>query len=479
MTPLLGFTPDAEVTEAGILIDCSQFIPYQAGMEAAAGVVTPSDVPALGAACIGAALVYKRDDTRRTLAGTTTGLYELSSGTWNDVSAGTYTGGSDTRWMFTQFGDTTVATNRADTIQSSTSGAFAAISGAPKAEIVFAVGTQVMALNINDGTEKADGWACCASFDVSNWTPNVATQANSGQLVASSGKITAGARLGEYAVAYKRKSLYLGQYVGGAAVWDWIPTIGVGCVGKEALCEVDGLHFFVGEDNFWLFDGTRPTPIGDGVRQWFFGRVNPSYLHRIQCVYERAHKRVRVFYPGSSATSCNECLVYHLATKQWGRADRSIEAVVNFVAPGVTIDGLDALYATIDDVTTAPFDSSYWSSGSTALAVFNTSHQLQTLAGAPGECSFTTGDLGEDDAVTTLSQIRLRFAAGRAPTTASVTTAHKMGSGENYTTGVTSSINDGKFDVLRAARWHRATVTMTGSPRVTGIRAQIKSSGRR
>lgn len=479
MTPLTGFAPDLETTTPGVLTDCAQLIPYQAGMESAPGVVTPPTVPVLAAECLGATVVTKRDDTRRTFAGTTTKLYELASGSWTDVSGSAYTGGADTRWMFAQFGDTTVAANRADTIQSSSSGAFASIGTAPKAEIVFAVGTQVMALNTNDGAEKTDGWHCCASFNVTDWTPSIATQAARGQLVASPGKITAGARLGEYAIAYKQKSLYIGQYVGGAGVWDWIPVIGVGCIGKEAVCEVDGLHFFVGEDNFWLFDGTRPTPMGDVVRQWFFDRVNAGYLYRTKCIYERQKRRVWVFYPGNGSTVCNEALVIHLGTKQWGRANRNVEAVVNFIAPSVTIDGLDALYATIDAVTTAPFDSAHWSAGAASLAVVNTSHQLQTLNGNPSECSFTTGDLGNDDAFTLLKRIRLRFAAGRAPTTASVSTQHKKTSGDQYEAGLTSSINDGKFDVLRSARWHKATVTMTGSPRVTGIDSDIKVSGRR
>lgn len=479
MTPLTGFAPDLETTTPGVLTDCVQFIPYQSGMEAAPGAVTPLSVTALAAECIGAAVVILRDDTRRTFAGTATKIYELGTGVWTDVSGATYTGGADTRWVFAQFGDTTIATNRADVMQSSSSGAFAAISGAPKAEIVFTVGSFVMALNVNDGAEKADGWHCCASFDASDWTPSVATQANRGQLVASSGKITAGLRLGEYAIAYKSKSLYIGQYVGAPAVWDWIPVIGVGCVGKEAVCEVDGLHFFVGEDNFWLFDGTRPTPVGDVVRQWFFDRVNKPFLYRTKCVYERNQRRVWVFYPGNGSSFCNEVLVIHLSSKQWGRANRAIEATVNFIAPSITIDGLDAYYATIDDITTAPFDSAYWTAGASSLAVVNASHQLQTLTGTPTECSFTTGDLGDDATPTLLKRVRLRFGASRAPATASVTTRHKKNSGDPYEAGLTASINDGKFDVLRSARWHKATVTMTGSPRVTGIDSEIAASGRR
>lgn len=482
MTPLLGFAPDVEAPTPGMLVDCSQFIPYLTGMEAAPALQTPTGVPALADDCQGAAVVTLLDGTRRVIAGTQSALYELASSTWSDVTGTPYTGGTDSRWSFTQFGDTTVAANRADTIQFSNSGAFADISGAPKAEIVFSVGAFVMALNVNDGADKPDGWHCCAAFDVSDWTESVTTQSASGRLVSTPGQLTAGLRLGEYAVAYKSSSIYLGQYVGAPAVWDWILVPGgeSGCVGKEALCDVDGAHFFVGTDNFWLFDGTRPVPVGDGqVRQWFFDNSDPGNIFKTKCVYDRQQNRVWVFYPSAGSSVCDSALVFHLKNKQWGKADTTVQAVLNYVAPGFTFDTWDDAGATFDTLPDISFDSQYWLSGGKALSVFNTSNQLQSFNGVAGTSSFTTGDAGDDDAVTLLKQIRLRFAAGYKPLTASVATFNKMSSGDDFTPGPVSTINDGKFDILRAARWHRAVFTMTGDVRVTGINPTFVSSGQR
>lgn len=483
MTPLLGFAPDLEAPTPGVVVDCSQFIPYLSGMEAAPSLQTPNGVPALASACQGAAVVTKLDSTRRVFAGAQTALYELSAGVWSAVTRGSaYTGGSDTRWSFTQFGNTTLAANRADVIQSSTSGAFADVATAPKAEIVFSVGAFVMALNTNDGTDKPDGWHCCAAFNAASWTPSVTTQAASGRLVSTPGGMTAGARLGEYAVAYKTNSIYLGQYVGAPVVWDWLLVSGgeAGCVGKEALCDIDGAHFFVGTDNFWIFDGTRPVPIGDGqLRQWFFDNSDAANLFKTKCVYDRQQNRVWIFYPSAGSSVCNSALVYHLKNKQWGRANTSVQAVLNYISPGFTIDGLSAISATIDGLPDIALDSQYWLSGGRALSVFNTSNQLQTFTGTAGTSSFTTGDAGDDDTVVLLKQIRLRFAAGFKPDTAMCDTLNKMNSGDTFTPGPSSSINDGKFDVMKSARWHRATFTMTGNARVTGINPTFAPAGKR
>jgi hypothetical protein len=484
MIPFLGFAPDLDATAPGVITDCTNFIPYASGMEGGPSATTPSGVPALAAACIGAAVLTNLSGTRRILTGTTTKLYELSSSLWDDIGrAAAYTGGTDTRWMFAQFGNTALATNRTDEMQRSTGAGvdFANIASAPKAEIIFSVGSQIMALNTNDGTEKPDGWHCCALNDETDWTTSITTQAASGRLVSSAGALTAGARLGEFAMAYKAKSFYIGRYVGAPSVWDWQQVSGgeAGCVGKEALCDLGAVHFFVGDDNFWLFDGARPVPIGDSVRQWFYDNSSPQYRYRTKCVFDRQNNRVWVFYPSTSASTCDSALVYHVKTKQWGRSDRSVEAVLNYTAAGLTFDTWDSAGATYDALPDIPFDSQFWLAGGQALAAFNASHQLQNLTGSSASSGFTTGDAGDDDQYSLLTGIRLRFAPGYKPTTASVQTYHKATSGDGYTTGPTATLNDGRFDVMTEDRWHKAAFSFTGPVRVTAGRAAVDRGGER
>ena len=483
MDKLLGFSPDMEPTTPGVITDCTNFIPYENGMRGAPTGSTPASVPALAAACVGGVVITKLDDTRRIIAGTLTKLYELSGGSWSDVSTGSYTGGVDSRWSFTQFGNATLAANLADTIQRSNgSGAFSAISGAPRAKIIFSVGSFVMALNTNDGAVKQNGWHCCATFDDTDWVASTTTLSAKGQLVSSPGQITAGGKLGEYAVAYKEKAIHLGQFVGAPSVWDWqqIPGGDAGCVGQDAWCDIGGAHFIVGTDNLWVFDGSRPQPIGVGkVRQWFFDNSNPSYRYKTQCIFDRQNNVVWVFYCSNASTTLDSALVYSLQSKEWGRATINVDAVLNYVSAGVTIDGLSGTSATIDGLSSYSFDSQFWLSGGRALSFFNTSRQLQLLTGTSSSSSFTTGDVGDDDAVSLLSQLRLRFGPSFAPTTATVQVFGKFTEGDALTTGPSSSINDGKFDVLQSARFHRAMYSFTGDVRVIATGAKLAPDGER
>lgn len=482
MDKILGFSPDAEATTSGIMTACTNMVPYDNGMMGAPTGIGATGVPVLGAACTGAVVATKLDDTRRVFAGTTTKLYELLLGSWSDASrVGDYTGGVDARWSFAQFGDATLASNGVEAIQRSLStGDFADIAGAPKAKIIFSVGAFVMALNTNDGTVKTDGWHCCASFNDADWTPDIATLATSGRLVSSAGAITAGARLGEYAIAYKEKAIYVGQFVGAPAVWDWLQVPGgeAGCVGQDALTDIGGAHFVVGKDNIWIFDGSRPVNIADGqVRQWFFDNAAPSYLYKTKCIFNRQTNLVWVFYCSLNSTTPDTALVYHVKTKQWGKVSLPVEAVVDYIESGATIDGMEAVISTIDGWSVVSFDSPYWTSGARTLAYFDTSHQLKSLVGASVDSSFSTGHAGDDDMVTLLSKIRLRFAPGYKPTTAAVTTYSTMTEGDTMTERATGSLNDGKFDVLQAARFHRADFTFTGDVRVVGIAASLKPQG--
>jgi hypothetical protein len=484
MTPLLGFIPDADPTTPGIITDCTNLEPYEAGFRGAPTPVTVG-VAALSAECRGAVVATKLDGTRRLFAGTQTKLYELAGTTWVDRSAGAYTGSSESRWSYCQFGDTTIATNLGDAMQSSASGAFAAIAGAPKAKVVVsATNNFVIAFNTNEAVygSSPDRWWCCAQNDQTNWTPSVTTSANTGRLIGVEGAIQAALPLGDYVVAYKSRGVFLGVYVGGAVVWQWnlIPGGECGAIGQDAVCDIGGAHFIVSNDNFWIFDGTRPIPIGTGVNhQWFIRNSSYTFRYRTKVVFDKQNALVRIYYPSATSTgACDACLVYHIGNKKWGRNNITVEAPLYFIAPGITIDGLDAAYsATIDGLPSVPLDSPYWLTGGQLPAVFDTTHSLMSLTGTCGSSGFITGDMGDDDAVTCLERVRIRFLL--QPATASCTGRYTMNEGGSFTDGATNTINDGKFNLRQSGRFHRLAFTFTGDHKESAIDAVPIKVGKR
>lgn len=477
MTPLVGFAPDVDPTTPGIFTDCAQVIPSESGFTAALSPVAVG-IAALPAACRGAIVANKLDGTRRLFAGTQTKLYELAGTTWTDRSkAGSYTGSPESRWSFAQFGDTTIASNLADPMQASVSAAFADIPTAPRAKIVVSASNNfVLAFNTNEGTYGAspDRWWCCAQGNQNDWVVNVSTGANTGRLVAVGGPINAARTLGDYVVAYKSKAIFLGSFAGPPVAWQWTLISGAeaGAIGSESVCDIGVAHFIIGEDNFWIFDGTRPIPIGNEVvRAWFNENCSGTYRYKTTVSYDRQLDLVYISYPSRNSIGiCDACLVFHVGTKRWGRADSIRQAPMNFASPGVTIDGLDAYASTIDGLPDVPFDSPYWLSGARMAAYFDGAGLLVANSGVPGASSITTGDLGDDDSVTMLDEVRMRFT--RAPATAIATGFCKQNEGEALQPGAACPINDGKFDLRQSGRFHRVRFDFTGSLKATAWKAK-------
>lgn len=484
MSLLLGFTPDADPTQDGVMTDCTNLVPTERGMEGGPAPVAPTGIGPLASECRGATVVTLLSGGRRVLAGAQTKMYELSGTTWTDVSrAANYTGSTENRWSFAQFGNATVAANDTEVLQASvTSGAFADIATAPTARMVISVANFVIAFNTVDGTygDSPDRWWCCALNDHTSWTPSVTTQANTGRLVGAAGEITAAAQLGSNAVAFKSRAMYLGSYVGSPVVWQWDQIPGdVGCVGPEAVADAGGVLLFLGEDNFYLFDGTRPVPIATNqVRQWFFDNSSANYRYRTQACFDRQNNRVWFFYPGrESSGACDKALVYHLVTKQWGRADRAIEAVLNYVNPGFTYDSIGTTYPTWDDLPAVPYDSQFWLGGGRVFSVFDATHQIVSLVGTSTGSGFVTGDMGDDDGVTFVRRVRLRFLT--TPTSATVAGSTKRVEGDALTNGGSGTLNDGGFDIRQSGRWHRFAFEFVGPVAVNAIRFDSGSAGKR
>jgi hypothetical protein len=487
--PIQGYQPDADPFTPGVITDCQTFIPTIKGYVAAPeGVELP--VATLADHPRGAAAVILLDATNRVFAGTEDKLYERTGFTWTDVSrVGDYASGPERRWRFAQFGNATIATNRADAMQVSvTSGDFADLGGSPpKAGIVFTVGDFVMTLDYDDGVDDyPDGWYCSGIGNHAEWdTTDVATQSANGRLLDIPGPIKAGARLGSQAAVYKENGIWLGTYQGPPLVWAWqfIPG-GAGCVSQEALVEVTvnggPAHVFMGVDDVYLFDGSRPVSLGTGkVRQFLQNNLDHRYRQQTLSCHDRANGIIRFFFVSKSnaSTRPDMCLAYNYLTNQFGRDDRDVHAAIEYVNGNITWDDLGTLYSTWEDLPIElSYDSPYWSASQTVPIVFGITDELLSLTGAAGSSSFTTGYLGDADDYATVERVRLRY-IGSTSATGTMINYYLHDIGDSDTTGETTTLNGSKFDVMRSARWHKFKFNMDGDYGVSAIRPTYSGDG--
>ena len=479
MTPYVGFKPDVDPTTPGVITACTDLLPTLKGFKARPSA-SASGYAALAAACTGAAVILKLDGTSRMFAGTGTKLYEGSNLAWTDRSrGGNYS--ATINWRFTQFGNSTLATNKTDVLQVSTTGAFADISGAPKASTMDAAAGFVMLGATNDGTygDQTDRWWCSAYQDATSgtaWTPDVTTQCTTGRLIDAPGGINCIKALGSNFVAYKAKSMFLGSYVGAPSVFSWVQIPGeIGTNSQESVVSIGTSHLFIGNDNIWMFDGSRPVPIGSDINQWFFARLNKAYRHLIRGLHEKEATRVWFFYPSENSVTNDSAIIYNYTTDRWGTATLTTEIPLEYLNGTITFASMGTLFSTFADIVAVPFDSDYWMQAAAVPAYFDSAHTLQLLIGTSSGCSITTGDIGDDTQLSLATRVRPRFLT--SPTTGTMVNYFRDNLGDDATEGESATLDSGKFDVLCSARWHHFKYTYTGDVEVVGDAVSLVPDG--
>jgi len=486
-----GFEPDADPSDPGILTDCDGLIPTLNGVTAIPSNVDVG-VDALASAAASAVSITNLDGTIDIYAASkgtaaTSVIYKLSGNTWGNISAagGTYSANTAAQWTFAQYGDTILAAQLGDAIQA-TSSATASFhtmslsSGSFKARIIETVLDFAVAFNLDDtnlasGTYgvAADRWICSAAGNVYDWATSIATQSTSGRLTDYPGPITAGKRLGSNLVAYKRESMFFGQYVGAPEVWRWraVPGEGLGTWGPYSVVNIETAHIFWGFDNAYLYDGTRPIPIATNrVASWFFDNLNIAEADKMVGYHDRQNFRVYWFFPSSSGPALDRYIAYNYRADRWTQGLKNIQTAFEYLTPSRTYDGLNDIYSatTYNDLPTAPYDNWQLTSSSPLFAVFDTANKIQTINGTPSDSSFTTGVIGTDDKISLIDRVRPRFRTAPSVGTQTHITLDVQGGAETTAT-MGTSIYRGGFDHVYAGRWHKFKHSYSGNMEIVGV----------
>lgn len=476
------YAPDLDPMIPGVIVEMSNMVPTNNE-----GFRQPYDrfavsANALAATPVGAYSAVFNNGAVKWLAGTPTKLYQLSGvdyTAWFDVTRGTAPGAytSGTKWNFAQYGDVTIACNKEDSTQHS-SGAggnipFTNLTGAPRA-VIPAVSNECLVLfNYNDGTETPDGWFSSKQGDYTSWTTTGAGSiASSGRLRKTPGAITAAVAFGEDIIAFKKSGMYVGQYVGTVGStfvgWSWrcIDT-SVGCISQNHLVEIDNALIFVSERDIYIYDGGKPSPITDGVKNAFFHDLGVtggslSVIRTMKLLKDDISNVVYFMASGGTFTP-----VYNYKTGKWGQikgyrgAQESIAAVFSstefqsIALPGIATNAIDV--------------KAFVFSG---LSLYN----IDTLKMATGTtATFRTGFIGDPKGKSLLSRLFLRFTspfrtgetttypAAVASVTADINSYDQPGGAVTGTATAATMKAGNIMDAFKSGRFLSALFTITAS----------------
>ena len=329
---LVGFAPDAPEDTPGIFTYSDAIVPTSRGFSNS-GYPTPASSQLNDYANNGA-VVTKVDGTDRIFVGTSSKIYEYDPaglGTTTDRSGLAYSASNSVTWSFAQFGDVTLAVNKNNTLQACTTGNFAAVSGAPKATIVVTPSLPqlqfAMCFNYDDGTNNyQDGVFWSAGSNYADWTPSIATGCGNVRVTDIGGPFTAAIPFRDGVVAFKRRSMYLGRYVGPPAIWEFERiSADVGCIGKVAVVEANDALYFIDEHGFWRYDGSYPQQVPGAVRQFWATYIAGNSVavsgakNHVRATWDKQRNRLWFSYGADGTGSPANYLVYNPDSGFWAQ----------------------------------------------------------------------------------------------------------------------------------------------------------------
>jgi hypothetical protein len=414
--------------------------------------------------------------TTNVFAGGATKLFRLDGSTLNlnDVSkTGGYT--NVTKFTFSQFGNSIIAANNINKLQSFTLGSsslFADLAvAAPVAKYVTTVRDFVVTANLDAGTyPNKVQWSNIN--DETNWTSGGASQSDY-QIISDGGNIT-GLSGGETGLVLLERAIVRMTYIGSPFFFQF-DTIarGIGCVEGNSVTQYGGLTFFLGIEGFYACDGQTVESIGnEKIDRWFLENANPSAFNTMSATVDPFRKIVIWNFADNFANRI--ILIYNWQVKKWSYATTDVDYVANSATAGATLEGMD-LFGTMDSITTS-FDSPLFSGGKFLLAGART-NKIVTFTGQPSAAQIDTGLVGSE-APSVITLARPLVDAGSAD----VAIASQVLLNQSVEFGAyTSASSENRVSLRSAGKYHKLSIKPTGAnwSNVIGVDIEITGQGTR
>lgn len=472
MPRLLGFAPDSEVRTEGALLSCSNLVPTRKGFASVRALnslgALALETPAHGMGCITTGL------GRFIYAGTVDKIYKYAEPDWQRVSRLVpYIAAP--HWMFTNFGDVVLAASGVNKIQSLPNvvgqpfDRFDDIPEAPKAKLVVVSNGFVLAFSIEG---NPDGWACSALYDHLTWVPNAAKQSANGRLIDSMGEIVAALPLGDGVAVYKKNVVYLATYVGAPSqniIWAFERVSKeAGALSSTSVADIGGKHFIVGQNDFFIFDGSRPYRLEAPVKEWFFRRLHKKKVDSVVCFFDETTRCVYISFCDKTLSDTNNTtLVYNIDTQCWGKIDFGANVSGAFYSIGITYDALGERFRVYNDLTADVFDEIGFSEVFSSPKFFNADNVLCDMSGAPLDSKLETWIAGDYSDISRVLRVLPEFTT--APQASTLTHLYADHPTKPFRSFNETGLVNGLYYTNLSSRWHQFKITTKGLFEITSL----------
>jgi len=133
------------------------------------------------------------------------------------------------------------------------------------------------------------------------------------------GRIVDGLSLRDAFVVYRERSISVFDYVGGQFVWQirHVSTT-VGLISPNAIAEVKGIHYFIGDGDILMYDGTSiESLLHNKLRVRFTSNYSTENFVNSYVVQSNIHSEVWFCIPSSSAIYPDLAYIYNWKDQTW------------------------------------------------------------------------------------------------------------------------------------------------------------------
>ncbi len=401
----------------------------------------------------------------------------------NASKAGNYNIGASGRWRFTQFGDKVlVAGTTAEDVQKwqlGTDTSFSDLSAScPKCDFITVVRDQVWTASVDTGSGKIPFRVQWSGInDETSWT--VGTDQSDFQDIPDAGAIT-GLAGGQTAVILMERAIAVASYVGSPLIYqiDRVETAR-GCAYSGSVAQIGRMVFYLSEDGFYAFDGTKSQPIGaEKVNRFFFDDMDAAYSSKMSAAVDPTQQVVAWSYVSNSSAdaSPDRMIVFNYAVNRWSLVEVGADIIAPFFTSGQTLDSLNTVYTNIDSVGSL-IDSHLFKGGSFVFGgAYN--KMLHAFTGAPLAATFETAELS-------VARDKHALVTRTVPHFTGGSVSMKIGVRDRHDDPVvfdagSALTNEGFCEHRVQGRFHRAQMTINGNwQNAQGVDIEGRQLGRR
>ena len=154
------------------------------------------------------------------------------------------------------------------------------------------------------------------SEDYESWVPSATTTA--GDVILTDGTEIVGAVRSRNAInVWTDNSLWLMQFVGGDSIFAF-KQMGTNCglIAPHAAVDFNGMTLWMGEDNFYAFDG-QVRNLECTVKRYIFDRINKTNKDKVYAGINSEFKEIVWLYPSSDSDECDSYVVFNPVENYW------------------------------------------------------------------------------------------------------------------------------------------------------------------